>query len=248
MTDGASRFTSDRRVSSRSTWESDSDWAAGVAEDVDVVDGRLVGRPPKQHSELPDNGLLLEGFKNGSLSSEYGGDTGGGTVQSSTVYAGDYALQMDGDKYDTISRTDIGIERGNIYSGWIRNSSSGTWQLEAGIVFMTQEATATPGGYYIEIRQDDGEVRVYKTQSGESLTGDSIASASLPTSTNTWYEAEFKPNDDGTEDYTIYDASGGELVSFSSNDGEFDLGGLGFAHGGDGNDHIGYFDDIRRWA
>jgi len=221
---------------------------AGGKADVSGISGEISLQGYQYGSAIPDSGLLLEGFEDGSLSGSYGGDTGSATVQNGTVYAGNYALQMGGGKYDTISRTDINIERGNVYSGWIRNDSSGAFQIEAGIVFMSQEATATPGGYFIEIQQDDGAVTVYKTQAGESLTGDSIASASLSTSTDTWYEAEFKPNDDGTEDYTIYDASGNELVSFSSSDGEFDVGGIGFAHGGDGGDHVGFFDDIRRWS
>ena len=53
-----SQFTSDRRVPSTSSWTDNGDWAAGVAEGVDVVDGGLIGRPPNQHSGLPDRVVL----------------------------------------------------------------------------------------------------------------------------------------------------------------------------------------------
>ena len=65
MTGEKARFTSDRRVPSTSSWADDGDWAAGVAEGVDVVDGGLIGRPPSQHSELSDS--AIEQFEDGTL-------------------------------------------------------------------------------------------------------------------------------------------------------------------------------------
>jgi len=196
------------------------------------------------------DGLLQEGFESGSLSSNYGGNTGSATVQNSTVHAGDHALELGGSKGDTISRidSDVTVERGGVYSGYIRGQALlGSSQREAGILFMTQEATATPGGYYIEMRQDDNDVVVRKSSSGTApASGTSIASGSLSHSTDTWFEVEFEPKDDGTEAYRIYDTDGNELLSFTSSDGGFSSGGIGFSHGGDSDEYIGYFDDVRQ--
>lgn len=42
MTDGVSRFTSDRRSVNDASWDSDADWASGQAQDVRVVGSSLV--------------------------------------------------------------------------------------------------------------------------------------------------------------------------------------------------------------
>lgn len=55
MTGEKSRFISDRRVPSNSSWVDDSDWSEGVAEDVEVVGGQLVGHAPIQVGEAPDS-------------------------------------------------------------------------------------------------------------------------------------------------------------------------------------------------
>ncbi len=244
MTGGESRFTSDRRVREGASWTGDGDWAAGVSENLDIVEGGLVPRP------AVGAGVLLEGFEGGSLNSAYGGGTTHASIQSSPVYAGDHSMELMGDKYNVISRTDLAVERGGVYSGWVMNksvSSSTVYQREAGIIFMTQEGTATPGGYYIELRQDDNNVIVFRSGAGESPVTDKIATKSLSQSLDTWYEVVFEPRVGGTEVYRINDAEGVELATFSTADGTFDAGGIGFSHGGDSDEHQGQFDEVRRW-
>lgn len=245
MADEKPVFTSDKRSPRSTSWADDGDWVAGSLSNLDVVDGGLVP------SEVSSGGILLDGFERGSLSDEYGGNTESGAVQSDIVHVDDYALELRGNKYDTISRTDVVVERGGVYSGWVRNTrnySKTVYQREAGIVFMTQEASSTPGGYYVEIRQDDGKVTVYKPKTGESVTTTIVKSVSFPSSMDTWYKTEFEPKDDGTEEYRIYDASGDQLLSFSTSEGAYSSGGIGFAHGGDSDQHIAHFDDVRRWS
>lgn len=245
MPDEKPLFTSDRRSPHSSSWTGDGDWTAGSLSNLNVVNGGLVP------SEVSSGGILLDGFKRGSLSDEYGGNTESGVVQSDIVHVDDYALELRGDKYDTISRVDVVVERGGVYSGWVRNTrnySKTVHQREAGIVFMTQEASSTPGGYYVEIRQDDGNVTVYKSEIGEHVTTTPVESVSFSSSMDTWYETEFEPKVDGTEEYRIYDTSGDQLLSFSTSEGMYSSGGIGFAHGGDGYEHIGHFDDVRRWS
>lgn len=50
VSDKPSRFTSDRRSPSRSSWADGADWGAGSGEGVEVVGGELVGRDPGQSS------------------------------------------------------------------------------------------------------------------------------------------------------------------------------------------------------
>jgi hypothetical protein len=90
-----SRFTSDRRLPKGSSWAGESDWAAGVAENVDVVDGQLVGRSPNQHTESLDSTISQE--EGGNLF-EYAGDTGFYNVTTSPVVGGsEYAIQFGND-------------------------------------------------------------------------------------------------------------------------------------------------------
>lgn len=88
-----SRFTSDRRAPSGSSWAGESDWAAGVAEDVDVVGGRLVGRLPKQHSGSPDS--TIYDFEDGEWSGDWTDESQSASsinVTDSRAYDGSYSL------------------------------------------------------------------------------------------------------------------------------------------------------------
>lgn len=53
MSGESSRFTSDRRVSDRASWLSEGDWEAGTAENVDIIEGGLVGRSHLNNGEVP---------------------------------------------------------------------------------------------------------------------------------------------------------------------------------------------------
>lgn len=49
MTGESSRFTSDRRKSGDASWKTAGDWKAGLAENVQIVDGGLVSRGASQY-------------------------------------------------------------------------------------------------------------------------------------------------------------------------------------------------------
>ena len=63
MSDEKSRFTSDRRGPGESSWSGEADWAAGTAENAEVVGGELVGRPPSQAavSEIVRSNIFVGG-------------------------------------------------------------------------------------------------------------------------------------------------------------------------------------------
>lgn len=72
MSDGKSRFTSDRRSPDTASWEGDADWTAGIAENVEVVGRDLVGRVPSSVDVAPDSGLYHYSFTGGSLADNWG--------------------------------------------------------------------------------------------------------------------------------------------------------------------------------
>lgn len=52
MSGESSRFTSDRRAREEASWANEEDWGSGTPENVDVVDGGLVGRAPPQDGDI----------------------------------------------------------------------------------------------------------------------------------------------------------------------------------------------------
>lgn len=90
MTDGVSRFTSDRRTPRKAAWKDDVDWAAGTAENVDVTGSDLVGRST-QLNGLPDT--IVEDFANGDLSAWDNYGTGGASITNFALH-GDNALRV----------------------------------------------------------------------------------------------------------------------------------------------------------
>ena len=113
-----SRFTSDRRPPSRSSWADESDWVAGTAEDVDVVGGELVGRTSKPDSALSD-----------TVDNHWPLVAGKGTVQQDAVGAIDATMsgsrwKSDSDavggylvNYDGTASDSLGSSLGYIYTG-----------------------------------------------------------------------------------------------------------------------------------
>lgn len=84
MSGEKSRFTSDRRSPSDSSWADETDWVVGTTENVDVANGLLVGRVPDQSRQIPDGGELyneganedswVEGGTEGNPGSPLGGE------------------------------------------------------------------------------------------------------------------------------------------------------------------------------
>ena len=125
MTGEKARFTSDRRVPSSSSWTDDGDWAAGVAEHVEVVGGELVGRAPEQTSRYPDSvtdnaygwydaeNLSLANGDSVTTRLDISGQNndidGSGTSQSSQVN-GEDSVYYNGSEYHSTSVT-IGVPK-----------------------------------------------------------------------------------------------------------------------------------------
>lgn len=206
------------------------------------INGQVLEVEVTDPTDIPDEGLLLEGFENGSLDSDYGGVKSSSTVQNSNIYNGNYALEINDAKGQGIAQTDITIERGYRVSGWVQ-AQSGGYNYRASIYWFTQSSTSEPNGYIQRASVTENEMSIWKiNDSGINV----IDSDSVSLSGDTWYECEFVPHTDGTEDWYMYNTDGEQIASLKTSDGTYNSGGFGFRMG-HGNDSA-FYDDVRRWA
>jgi hypothetical protein len=192
-------------------------------------------------TKIPASGLLYEGFEDGSLDSNYGGVTGSSSVQNSRVYNNDYSLEINDAKGSGIARTDITVERGQRVSGWVQ-AQSGGYNYRASMYWMAQSATSEPNSYIQRAGVTENEMNIWKIDdSGLSV----LVEKNVSLSGDTWYECEFVPKSDGTEDWYLYNTNGDQIASATTSDGTYNSGGFGFrmGHGSDSAFH----DDVRRW-
>lgn len=124
-----SRFTSDRRVPSKSSWVDGGDWDVGVGENIEVVDGELVGRAPKLYSGLLDSAIYRwptdEGAGEtltGSIGENDGRITGAMWVSNPSLVGG-RGLDFNGSG-DYVSFATVP------HLGDINNSFSMTWTVD----------------------------------------------------------------------------------------------------------------------
>lgn len=99
MTGNKCRFTSDRRAPSNSSWADDPDWASGVGENVDVIDGGLVGRAPDRGSILPDGRISKWAFED-DLTPNTATDSWGnnsGSISGASITNGSLIINERGD-------------------------------------------------------------------------------------------------------------------------------------------------------
>lgn len=77
-----SRFVSDRRTPNQASWDGEADWAEGTTEDVDIINGQVIGRigTPDQisggqvlYNEGVNEGSWVEGANGGTEYSPLGG-------------------------------------------------------------------------------------------------------------------------------------------------------------------------------
>jgi len=175
-------------------------------------------------------------FENQDLSI-FGGDTGDAFIDNTEPFEGNFSLHVRGSKNSSVATTSVSISRGERYSAWIYgNQYSGfASQNDTQIYWMAQTATSVPDGYFTELDLDDNKLFIRKYP-GAILLG----SPSVTVNRNNWYEIEFEPKNDGTNFVRVFDNNGGsrgsQLVSTSFSDSEYNSGGIGFGHGGDGGE------------
>ncbi|MFD1570374.1 LamG domain-containing protein [Halorubrum laminariae] len=113
MTDGSSRFTSDRRTHQEASWAGQADWEAGTTENVELVADDLVGQSPLQTGEISEgrvarwmmndgSGPVTDEFSNFDLALS-------GASYSSSGYEGPHSLRFDrnGSEYAHTTTSDV---------------------------------------------------------------------------------------------------------------------------------------------
>ena len=221
MTGEKARFTSDRRVPSSSTWTSDSDWVAGVAEDVDVVDGRLVGRPPNQYSELPGGVASdIDDFEHEDMSIytvENGDGSGLNADQNSPVLVnGVSAKYRSGSEfliaYNTPTDGDLPNypSDGDTFGIYVNDGSTGNdVSVNPGLCW----AINSNGGYFAGISPNNGVIALYRYDGGGSAS--QLETSSVSQSIDTWYWLEIAWDSTASNRFSIrlknVDQSTGEI-------------------------------------
>ncbi|MFD1570408.1 MULTISPECIES: LamG domain-containing protein [Haloferacaceae] len=137
MTDGLSRFTSDRRTREESSWTGEEDWAAGTAENVDVVDGNLVSRSASGVGDTPDSGVARWTFDDADMESGEALDAwndnnatiNGATTGATAVYGGEsYSFDGTGDYVSAGNPSSLDLTNAISISLWMNSpSSSSNW-------------------------------------------------------------------------------------------------------------------------
>jgi len=161
---------------------------------------------------------LFDDFEDNSLSN-YTGDTGIASVQSSTVYEGSYALELSASTGTVIDTGPTAAYGSRLHCRV--NLPAGT---EAGFLF---GASDTDNYYSAVLDEAGGNIRLDVREGGSTSTIGSV-SQGLPAGEFLHLRVDWKP--DGEFTITVFDAAGSELASadFSETEPTFESGGFGF--------------------
>jgi hypothetical protein len=247
MTDGSGRFTSDRRAREGASWVSESDWAAGVAENVDVVDGGLVARGPLVESgELLSN--VVDDFESGSLS-EYGYVDSPLEVTQARAFDGSWSLRDDHPERtsEVFAVSTSGLDNypgaGDTisYRNYIESSSAGDPVSQ--FYFAAQSESAYPDGYCVNLDRNNDGVELLRD-------GSVLKSVDVRPPADEWLRIQIVWGQDGQIDVVVEGSDGSVVASLNAPDSTYVAGGIGFAcnyYGagtGSGIDEEVYWDEV----
>jgi len=179
---------------------------------------------------------VIDDFEDNDIS-EYSGDTGEYTVQSTTVKVGSYALEIpnisgDGGRHiQSLSGLDKYPQAGDTFEFWVRSEVGNS---------------ATPGfalqndakNDCYDILFNDSTLGIRKFSGGSVST---LSSVSHTISAATWYRIVVEWGGGGVITATVYDSSGSEVSNVSANDTTYTGGGIFCGGAGTGGD-AWYFD------
>ena len=191
-----------------------------------IVDVRSTDPIPEIPDSVVDNfEEALYEDKGNTLSNYYGGDLSQATRQQTTVFEGSYALEFaaSGDSY-SISRTDVSVGGTDTITDYVYMSSTNV--SDSGPFVCTQQADATPAGYWLTINPSRGIALFRQDTSGNYTIVAGRTGNSLPT--GEWLQTEISGFDTGDLVYTIYDSGGTQLQQVSGTDSTYQSGGIGF--------------------
>jgi hypothetical protein len=168
--------------------------------------------------------IATEGFEDGAIS-DFGGDTGSFSVQSTQVYQGSFALEGSAtSSRDLISDTDARVEQGHTYSTRVRYSSgSDDWH----VLFGTTGEDTSFDSYGIGA-YDGGIFRISKIDDGRHTSDFATTSFDGSAYADEWLRLEWTWETDGTITATLYDSAGSQIAQLSATDTTYTSGGIGF--------------------
>lgn len=206
MTDGSSRFTSDRRGREEASWGGQADWEDGTVENVDMTADGLVGRHPVQTEDVPASGTIAD-FESGNLDSWPTGELSEISLTTDS-FAGTYAAEgtAGGSSYivsDVGDGLDHYPQRGQVFRGRINTS----YDNRARFYWCISDVADLSSGFSIQADTRSDLYRLIGYGDEQKVSG------TAPT--GEWLEFEIVWNRDDTFVGTWYAESGAELISLS---------------------------------
>lgn len=192
---------------------------------------------------------LVDSAEDGDIA-EYGGDTGGYSTQTSTVYDQSTAIEGTASSggYNGISSTS-GLPaypaQGDVLSCRVYLDTANGWadNDRMGVMYGTGAETMPPDGYRIDLdaANDDMILAIWNSNGFTSLATANIDVSAL---TDAWIKLEVDWQSDGTMVFTVYDSSGSSVNSVSATDTTYSSGGVGYIVDESGSDSTPsvYFD------
>lgn len=220
-------LTGDLIVDTQTQWEK---WTQNH-ENTTINDGTLV------LSELGSANTIVDNFEDNDIS-EYSGDTGAYSIDSTIVKEGSYSLygESGGNEkriYST-SGLDNYIEAGDNWTYYQYASTS----VNSAFVFGFQD---TDHYYFLNCStQDDKFLLKRKDDTNEVLA---VEYTSVPS--GEWMKVEFEWKTDGTINIFIYDNANNQLGSLSANDSTWSSGGIGYSVNTASGTEYAYWDNIQ---
>lgn len=205
------------------------------------IDGRSRGRNVR-FAGARDH--WIDNFDDQSLS-EYTGDTGSYSFDTSTVDQGDASLTISGSTAsDQNIQSSSGLDnypsRGDIWRYKVRiNNTSIT---RANLMFFTTDAGNT---YTVAVEPGTGDfqINVWTSSSVDVVAADTTVTYS----TGVWYEVEVDTSDtaNNTIAAKLIDDAGNTDADISGTDSTYDTGDVGWQYNGGDASHQAWFDNAR---
>jgi len=205
-----------------------------------TVDGDVVF-PAIPDSVIDNFEETIYGDQNKTLSDIYGGDIESYSRQPTVVADGNQALE--GTSSGIISSTS-GLnrypDRGTKFAYNVRATSD---RFSASLIFGTQNETATPAGYSVEINWGNSAVRIGVLDGSGNIN--IISTGSNDYVTDEWYRVEIDWATDGTITVTVFNSTDTQVDSASATDTSYIGGGIGWRQFADASGGPFYLDNAR---
>lgn len=162
---------------------------------------------------------IIDGFEDNDLS-EYSGDTGAVTLQTSTVFDGNYAATIADGENEILSTSGLDNypSQGDIFTfnTYIRAGS------KPRVYWGVQDSDDY---YYLEFDDPNSTLRFVKVEAGSETT---IDTASITFDVGVWSETKVEWRTNGRHIIEHFEDAGNKLGEIDATDSTFTQGGFGF--------------------